>query len=73
VSRCQKGEVGVLELVVSGESEADPFSAIPLAALTDELPGRRVIGVDLRCEVANAAIHLVEQIAHDMLLKSRLE
>jgi hypothetical protein len=59
MSRRQKCDVGVLELVVSGEWETDPFSAILLAALTNERPGRRVIRVDLGCEVANAAIHLV--------------
>lgn len=59
MSRRQKRDLGVLELVVAGEWEVDPFSAIRVAALTDELPVRRVIGVDLSREEANVAIYVV--------------
>jgi Winged helix-turn-helix DNA-binding len=63
----------VLELVVPGEWETDTLGTTVLTALTNELPTRRVIGVDLGREVADAAIHLSQQLAHDMLLKSRLD
>lgn len=59
------------ELVVTGKRETDTLGATVLAALTNELPARRIIWVDLRREVTDLAVHLSEQVAHDTLLKSR--
>jgi hypothetical protein len=68
----EERSVGVLELVVPGERETDALGATQLAALANELPSRRVLRVDLGGEVADLAIHLSEQLTHDMLPKSRL-
>jgi len=65
-------DVGVPELVVSVESQAETLAATLLAALTNELPTRRIPRVDPGREVADAAIHLSKRLAHDTLLKSRL-
>jgi hypothetical protein len=62
----------VLEFVVPGEWETDTLDASDITALTNELPSRRVTRVDLGRELADAAIHLSQQLAHDMLQKSRL-
>jgi hypothetical protein len=68
----EEGDTGVLELVVTGERKTEALGATLFAALTDELPGRRVVGVDRGREVPDAAIHLSQQLAHGTLLKSRL-
>jgi DNA-binding MarR family transcriptional regulator len=62
----------VLELVVTGERKTEALGATVLPALTDELPGRRVVRVDRGREVPDGAIHLSQQLAHGTLLKSRL-
>jgi len=62
----------VLQLVKPGERETDTLGAILLAALTNELPHRGVMRVDLGREVADVAIHLSQQPAHAILPKSRL-
>jgi DNA-binding transcriptional ArsR family regulator len=63
----------VLELVVPGERETDTFGATVVTALANELPARRMMRVDLRREVADLAVHLSEQLAHDTLSESRLQ
>jgi DNA-binding transcriptional ArsR family regulator len=65
--------VSVLELVVPGKRETDTLAATVLAALTNELPTRRIIRVDLRREVADLAVHLSEQLGHATLTESRLQ
>ena len=64
--------LGVLELVVPGERQPDTLGATLRTALTDELPTRRVLRVDVGREAADPPIHLSQQLAHDMLPKSRL-
>jgi len=70
--RRKERTVGVLQLVVPWERETDTLGATLLAALTNELPARSALRVDLRREVANPAVHLSEQLAHGMVLKSWL-
>jgi hypothetical protein len=65
--------LSVLELVVPGERETDTLGATVLTALAYELPARRIMRVDLRREVADLAVHLSEQLAHDTLSESRLQ
>jgi hypothetical protein len=57
----------VLEVVVPRERETDTLGATLLAALTNELPARNVLRVDLRREVANPPVYPSEQLSHDML------
>jgi hypothetical protein len=68
----EERKVCELEFVVPGERETDTLGATLLAALTDELPRRRVMRVDAGREIADVAIHLSQRFAHDMLTKSRL-
>ena len=72
MARRKEGNAGVLELVVTGERKTEALGATLLAALTDELPGRRVVRVDRGREVPDGAIHLSQQLGHGTLLKSRL-
>jgi hypothetical protein len=72
MARRKENNAGVLELVVPGERKAEALGATLLAALTDELPGRRVVRIDRGSEVADRAIDLSEQFAHDTLQKSCL-
>ena len=68
----KEGNAGVLELVVTGERKTEALGATVLAALTDEFPARRVMRVDRGGKVADPAIDLSQQLAHDTLRKSRL-
>ena len=70
--RREQRNVGALEFVVVRKWEPDALRAILLAALTDELPRRRVGWVNVGREVTDLAVHLSQQFTHATILKSRL-
>jgi hypothetical protein len=70
--RREERGVTVPELVVPRERKTDTLGATVHPALTNELPARRVMRVNSGREVADGAIHLSQQLAHDMLPESRL-
>jgi hypothetical protein len=72
MSRREQGNIGVLEVVVQGEGEADSFGATEVAAFTNELPIRDVMRGKAAREVADPLIDLSKRLPHDTLPKSRL-